>query len=284
VQRSVIIALATVYLVWSSTYYALRVAVEALPVLLMGGTRYLIAGVILFTVAKLRGGPWPTVQHWLWALLPGGFLFLVGNGFVALAEVRLSSGVAAVVAGTAPLFAAMIAPLFKEKTRQAEWLGMGLGFTGIVVLFMSAELRAEAASSVLLALAPLGWAVGSMIARKVPVAPGMLAPATQMIAGGVLLLIAGLARQEQVPPELPLRAVAAVVYLIAAGSLAGFTAYSYLLKATRPALAMSYSYVNPPIAVLIGVALGKEQVGPEMIGAVALIVAGTYALLRAART
>src|SRR5262249_54365974 len=159
---------------------------------------FLTAGIILFTVAKLRGAPSPKAQHWLWALVPGGLLFLVGNGFVAMAEMRLSSSVAAVVAGSAPLFAAVMAPLFGEKTRRAEWLGMGLGFTGVVVLFMTAELRAEAASSALLAVAPLGWALGSMIARKVPSAPGMLAPATQMIAGGVLLVLGGFARGERV--------------------------------------------------------------------------------------
>ncbi len=282
--RPVLIALLVVYLVWSSTYYALRVAVEELPALLMGGVRYLIAGLILFGFARSRGARTPTRRQWAFAFIPGGLLFLVGNGFVALAEVKLSSAVAAVVVATMPMFAAAMAPLFKEKSRGGEWLGMTLGLFGVIVLSLNGELQAHWGSALLLFVAPVGWALGSMLSRKLPSAEGMLTPATQMICGGVLLVVAGFARGEHLPATVTARGVVALVYLIVAGSLAGFSAYAYLLKHTRPALAMSYSYVNPPIAVLIGAALGKEHIGPEMLVAVGLIAAGTFALLRAART
>lgn len=282
-SRNVVVALLIVYVVWSSTYYALRVAVEELPALLMGGVRYVIAGLLLFAFARRRGAKSPTRRQWLAAIAPGGLLFLIGNGFVALAEVKLSSAVAAVVVATMPMFAAAMAPLFKEKSRRGEWLGMVLGLLGVVVLSFNGELKAHLGSAALLFVAPVGWAAGSMLARKLPMAEGMLAPATQMICGGVLLLAAGFLSGERMPVDISLRGLIAVQYLIVFGSLAGFSAYSYLLKHTRPALAMSYSYVNPPIAVLIGVALGREQVGPEMLIAVALIAAGTFALLRAAR-
>lgn len=283
-SKNVVVALLIVYVVWSSTYYALRVAVEELPALLMGGVRYLIAGVLLFAFARRSGAKSPTRKQWLAAIAPGGLLFLIGNGFVALAEVKLSSAVAAVVVATMPMFAAAMAPLFKEKSRRGEWLGMVLGLAGVIVLSLNGELQAHLGSAALLFVAPIGWAMGSMLARKLPMAEGMLAPATQMICGGVLLTVAGFASGERVPAEVSARGLIAVVYLIVFGSLAGFSAYSYLLKHTRPALAMSYSYVNPPIAVLIGVALGREHVGPEMLVAVALIAAGTFALLRAAKT
>lgn len=282
--RRVIVALLTVYLVWSSTYYALRVGVEELPALLMGGVRYLIAGVILFAAARLRGARSPTLKQWLWAVPPGALLFVVGNGFVALAEVKLSSALAAVVVATMPMFAAAMAPLFKERSRGGEWLGMALGLAGVVVLSLNGELQAERGSALLLFVAPIGWALGSMLARKLPLAEGMMAPATQMIGGGLALLLAGVLHSEHAPAHYTARGLIAVAYLIVFGSLAGFTAYAYLLKATRPALAMSYSYVNPPLAVLVGAALGKEHIGPEMLAAVALIAAGTFALLRAART
>jgi drug/metabolite transporter (DMT)-like permease len=183
-----------------------------------------------------------------------------------------------------PMFAAAMAPLFKEKSRGGEWLGMGLGLAGVVVLSLNGELQAERGSALLLFVAPVGWALGSMLSRKLPSAEGMLAPATQMISGGVLLVCAGFLRGEQLPAQVTARGVIAVAYLIAFGSLAGFSAYSYLLRSTRPALAMSYSYVNPPIAVVIGAALGREHIGPEMLAAVALIGAGTFALIRTART
>ncbi|MBK7858438.1 MAG: drug/metabolite exporter YedA [Archangiaceae bacterium] len=283
-DRRVLIALATVYLVWSSTYYALLIAVKELPALLMSGTRYLIAGAILFAFGKLRGARWPSLREWLWAVPVGALLFLIGNGFVALAEVHLPSAIAAVVVATMPMFAALMAPMFGEKSRGGEWLGMGLGLGGVLVLCFNGELQAHAGSAALLFIAPISWAIGSMLARKVPVAQGILAPATQMIAGGFTMLLGGLVHGERVPPSLSARGVLAVVYLIVFGSLAGFSAYSYLLKSTRPALAMSYSYVNPPLAVLVGAALGREHVGPEMLASVALIGAGTFALLRAART
>ncbi|MBL8953366.1 MAG: drug/metabolite exporter YedA [Myxococcaceae bacterium] len=282
-SRDVIVSLVVVYVVWSSTYYALRVAVEELPALTMGGVRYLIAGSALFVFAKLRGARWPTAREWLAALPSGGLLFLVGNGFVALAEVKLSSAVAAVVVATMPMFAAAMAPLFGEKSRRGEWVGMGLGLIGVVVLSLNGELQAERTSALLLFVAPVGWAIGSMLSRKLPAAPGMLSPAAQMLCGGVLLVAAGFLRGETLPAHVTFRGVAAVVYLIVLGSLAGFTAYAHLLKTTRPALAMSYSYVNPPIAVIIGAALGKERIGPEMLIAVALIGAGTFTLIRNAR-
>jgi drug/metabolite transporter (DMT)-like permease len=154
----------------------------------------------------------------------------------------------------------------------------------VLVLSSNGELRAELGSAALLLVAPIGWAFGSMLARNLPVAPGALAPATQMIAGGAALFLAGVVHGEPLPAAISLRALGAFAWLVLGGSLMGFTAYAYLLRATRPALAMSYSYVNPPIAVVIGALLGREHVGIEMLGAVALIGAGTFALLRAART
>ncbi len=283
-SRDVIVSLVVVYVVWSSTYYALRVAVEELPALIMGGVRYLIAGSLLFAFARLRGARSPTPKQWLAALPSGGLLFLIGNGFVALAEVKLSSAVAAVVVATMPMFAAAMAPLFGEKSRRGEWVGMVLGLFGVIVLSLNGELQAEKRSALLLFVAPVGWALGSMLSRKLKGAEGMLAPAAQMICGGVLLVVAGFARGEAWPSHVTARGLAAVAYLVVLGSLAGFTAYAHLLKSTRPALAMSYSYVNPPLAVLIGAALGREHIGPEMLLAVALIGAGTFALIRTAKT
>jgi drug/metabolite transporter (DMT)-like permease len=283
-DRKVLVALLTVYLVWSSTYYALLVAVKDLPALSMSGARYFAAGLILFVFGKLRRSRTPTVQQWLWSMPVGALLFLIGNGFVALAEKKLPSAIAAVVVATMPMFAAAMSPLFKEKSRGGEWLGMALGLVGVGVLSLNGQLQAQKGSAMLLFVAPIAWALGSMLSRKVPSADGVLAPATQMIMGGLIMMVAGALHGDAMPAQLTARSVVAWLYLVIFGSLAGFSAYSYLLKSTRPALAMSYSYVNPPLAVLVGAALGREQIGPEMIAAVALIVVGTFALLRAART
>src|SRR5205823_8514308 len=122
-------------------------------------------GLIRFALGRFRGTAMPTLGQWLWAVLVGALLFLVGNGFVALAEVKLPSALAAVVVSTMPMFAAMMAPLFGEKSRGGEWLGMVLGFGGVVVLSFNGELKSEVASAVLLFVAPIAWAAGSMLAR-----------------------------------------------------------------------------------------------------------------------
>jgi drug/metabolite transporter (DMT)-like permease len=282
--RPVVLSLLTLYVVWGSTYFALRWVVESLPPLLAAGVRYVLAGAVLLAIGRLRGSPWPAARQWLAALPVGALLFLCGNGFVSLAETRMSSALAAVVAATMPLFAALIAPLFGERSRAGEWGGMALGFCGVLILSRNGELRAELGLTALLMCSPIAWAFGSMLARKLPVASGFNAPATQMVAGGATLLLAGVLRGEQPPDTIPLRAGLAFLWLVFGGSVLAFSAYAYLLKATRPALAMSYSYVNPPIAVAIGALLGHEPVGLEVLGAVALIGAGTFALLRAART
>jgi drug/metabolite transporter (DMT)-like permease len=160
---------------------------------------------------------------------------------------------------------------------------MALGFCGVVVLSLNGELRADLGFALLLGCAPVGWALGSMLARKLPSATGLVSPALHMITGGLALIAVAFVRGEPLPSSFPPRAVIAFAYLVVAGSLLAFSAYAYLLKSTRPALAMSYSYVNPPIAVAIGALLGHEAVGAEVVGAVALIGAGTFALLRAAR-
>jgi drug/metabolite transporter (DMT)-like permease len=268
-----------VYLIWSSTYLALKIAIDGLPILLMGGTRYLCAGLILLTVLKARGSAWPTPREWLYSLPVGALMFLVGNGFVAIAEKTIATGVAAVCCAAMPLFAAAIATLIGERPKAREWVGLAIGFAGVVVLFLGADLRTEPSGAALLVLAPIGWAIGSMLTRKLPLPPGLMAAATQMVMGGLLTIVVGFGRGEVIPAGAPLPALGAMLYLIVFGSLVGFTAYTYLLRNTRPSIAMSYAYVNPAIAVLLGAVLHGEKVGSETVGATALIVAGVAMLI-----
>ncbi len=274
-------ALAAVYVIWGSTYLVMRIAVETLPPLLMGAVRFSIAGAILLVIAAARGAAWPTARQWLLALPVGALLFVGGNGLGAIAETEVSSGAAALVCATMPLWMAVFAAIAGERPTAREWLGVAVGIAGVAVLVSGAELSAAPAAAAVLAGAPVAWALGSLLARRLPLATGLMAAASQQLAGGVALAAVGLVRGERLPTTWTFDAMWSVAYLIVLGSLVAFTAYSWLLRNARPAVATSYSFVNPPLAVLLGALLGAEQVGaatliatPLVIAAVALVVSG----------
>jgi drug/metabolite transporter (DMT)-like permease len=273
--RQVALALGAVYVLWGSTYLAMRVAVSGLPPFFMAGGRFLVSGVVLLAFLRVRGAPWPSRREWLMAAPVGLLMFVVGNGMVALAEQHLGSGVAAVVTGTMPLWAAAMALFFGERVTPREWVALVLGFAGVGALALGGELRAEPWSALVLCLAPIGWALGSHLARRLRMAPGLMAAATQMLVGGVVMLLVSLVLGERVVTPVPARALGAWLYLAVAGSLVAYSAYTWLLRHTRPAVATSYAYVNPVVAVVLGALMGGERVGPEVLVAVALIAAAT---------
>lgn len=276
----VVLSLAALYVIWSSTYLALRYVVEAAPPLLSAGARYVAAGAILYVIGLSTGVQKPTAKEWLRAIPSGALLFVVGNGFVALAEQDVGSGLAAIACAAMPLFLAVFSSLGGERTSRREWIGLGVGFVGVALLGV-ADLRASATAGVLLAIAPVGWALGSFATRRLPVAKGAMGPATQMIVGGVLAITVGAARGEAIPQSMPTSAVLALVYLVVFGSIVAFSAYAYLLRNARPSVATSYAYVNPILAVLLGVLVGNEKPKPTAIAATALVVGGVILTMRA---
>ncbi|MFT3843103.1 MAG: drug/metabolite exporter YedA [Myxococcaceae bacterium] len=273
--RPVLISLFLVYVVWGSTYLVMRFAVAGLPPLQMAGVRFLIAGGLLFGYLKLCGTPWPTAKEWLASLPVGVLLFVFGNGCVAIAEQKISSGVAAVVCGTTPLVAAALGPLFKERATPREWLSMALGMVGVVILSLGGELRAEPASAAILISAPIAWGVASLLSRKLPLPKGPVSAATEMLTGGAMLLTLGLARGESWPAHPDPKAVGSLIYLIVFGSLVGFTAFNHLLRVTRPAISLSYSYVNPVVAVFLAALFDTQEITPRVILSSLLIVGST---------
>lgn len=277
--RFVVPALAIVYVVWGSTYLAMRVAVEGLPPFAMAAARYISTGLILFAFLRFRGAPLPTKKEWLYSIPVGALMFLGGNGTVAVAEKHISSGVAAVVCGTMPLWVAALGRFFGEKTSPREWIALVLGFSGVAILSTGGELRADVKSAVLIFIAPISWAFGSLLARRMPLPKGLMSAATQMTTGGTVMIFASLVAGEDLPRRPPIESVLAWVYLCVFGSLVAYSAYTYLLNHTRPAVATSYSYVNPIIAVAMGVTLGNEHAGPEVFIAVGLIVAATVLVM-----
>jgi drug/metabolite transporter (DMT)-like permease len=271
-RGAVVLALAALYFIWGSTYLAIRVALEGFPPLLMAGSRFVLAGGLLYAAARLQGAHRPGLAQWRSGAIVGALL-CAANGLVTVSEQWVSSSVAAVVVASVPLWTVLVAGLWREQPTRREVAGLGVGLAGVVLLQTGGALRAHPLGAALLVLSTWSWALGSMWSRRLALAPGLMAPATEMLAGGGLLTAAALARGERLAALPGLRPLMAWAFLTLFGSLVAFTAYNFLLRRVRPALATSYAYVNPAVAVGLG-ALAGEAVGPRELGALALILGG----------
>ncbi len=274
-------AFAAVYIIWGSTYLAIRFAIETLPPFLMAGVRFLIAGGALYLWVRWRGTGRPEPRHWLGATVVGGLLLWGGNGGVVWAEQTVPSGLAALMVATVPLWMVLIDWWRPGGTQPARivLLGLVFGLVGMVLLVDLEETRSGAIHGVgalVLILASLSWASGSLYSRhaNLPRSP-FLATAMEMVMGGALLTAAGLARGELGsfdPAQVSGRSVAAVIYLIIFGSIIAFTAYIWLLRVVPPAKAGTYAYVNPVVAVALGWARADEAVTWRTVIAATIII------------
>jgi drug/metabolite transporter (DMT)-like permease len=284
-KRSILAFLA-VSLIWGSTYLAIRVAIEAYPPFLLGGLRFLAAGAVMYAAARLRGEAAPTRVEWGSALLTGTLFFVLGNGLVNVAERSVSSGLAAVLVSTMPLWMTVLGRLFGEPATRREIAGVGLGLAGVAVMNAGASLQASATGLVCAVVAPVAWAAGSLASKRLPLPEGtVMRTGAQMLAGGAVMMLVAAATGEPIPQVHPPRAILAVVYLCVFGSLVGFTAYAYLLRHTSAVVATSYAYINPAIAVALGVAFAGERLdlataagAAIVLAAVAIVVAGRRAV------
>lgn len=274
-------ALATVYVVWGSTYLGIMVAIETMPPLLMSAARFLVAGALLYWFSVRRGdraGDRPTRRHWLAATIVGGALLLGGNGGVALSELRIDSGVAALLVATIPLWMAVLDRVLNG--RRLAWtgiVGLVVGLGGVALLVGPSGGSIDVVGALLALGAALAWAWGSLYARdaSLPSRP-LVGAGMQMLAGGVLLAVVGTAAGELDDVNLgavSTRSIVAVAYLVVVGSVIAYSAYVWLLKNAPTALVSTYAYVNPVVAVALGAAFLAEPVTPKMLLAGLAIVA-----------
>ncbi len=271
---AVIAALGAVYVIWGSTYLAIRVAVEAYPPFFMGAVRMAAAGALMLAFLRWRGAALPTPAQWRNLVLMGLWMVLLANGLVNLAEQEVSSGLAAIAVASMPLWAALFLVLRGEHPSRGEWFGLVLGFFGVLWLNVGSDLAATPKGLIALLVAPLAWAWGSVWSRGVDLPAPFMSAAGQMLCGAAWMLAAGVVTGESIPAAWPADATLAVTYLVTFGSIVGFTAYIWLLRHVRPALATSYAYVNPPIAVLFGALLLGERFTAHDLGAMAVILVG----------
>ncbi len=280
---AIALALASVYLVWGSTYLGIRFALEGgwPPLLAVSGGRMLLAGGLMYAVLRWRGVAAPTRAQWPSLAVMGLLMMLLGNGMVVLAEEQVSSGLAAIAIASMPLWMGLFGAMFGRHPSRGEWLGIGIGFLGVLWLNAGSSLSSAPSGLVMLLIAPIAWAFGSVWSRGRDLPSPFMAAAAQMLCGGVMLVVLGLAMGERLPAAPTAHGTVALIYLALFGSIIGFGAYVWLLNHVRPALASSYAYVNPPIAVLLGAWLGNERFSLHDLGALAAILVGVVVISRA---
>ena len=279
----VLAAFAVVYGLWGSTYLGIRIAIESIPPLLMGGARFLAAGLVLYGVMRMRGAPRPEFIHWKNAAIVGALLLLIGNGGLTWAEQTVPSNIAALIIASTPLWIIVFDWLRPRGQRPHATVFAGLiaGFIGVGLIIASKDHRGnnviEPIGAIVLLVAALCWAAGSVFSRHARQSESaLLAVAMQMIAGGALLLIGGAVSGElrgfdlhRVTPA----SAYAFLYLFLCGSLIGFTAYVWLLQVSTPARVSTYAFINPLIAVILGRVFHNELLPKSVLLAGALIVA-----------
>lgn len=276
-RGKVIVALGALYLIWGSTFLGIRIALEGISPLLIAGLRYTLAGGALYLYARLRGLPPPSRAEWKSSLIVG-VLLVTGNACVVVAEQWVSSGVAAVTLASIPLWVALMAGLSGKWPTGNEWIGLAIGLAGVAVLQTGGDLRASPLGALWLVLSCATWALGSVLGTRLVLPRGLMSSASQMLVGGLCVLAAALLRGERISALPPARSVGALLYLSFFGSVVAYTAYQFLLKTVRPALAASYAYVNPMVALALGAAFYGEKVTPRALGALALILGGVALL------
>lgn len=276
----VVVALLLVYVVWGSTYLGIHLALESglPPLSMISGTRFVIAGGLLYALLRWRGVAAPTLAQWPTLGVMGLCLLFLGNGMVVMAERDVSSGLAAVAVASVPLWMALFSAFRGERPTRGEWLGIGIGFAGVLWLNAGSSLTATPVGLVFLLIAPLGWAAGSIWSRGRDLPSPFMTAAAQMLCGGVILVAGGLLRGERLDMLPNLQGVLSVGYLTVFGSIIAFTAYVWLLQNVRPVLASSYAYVNPVIAVALGAWIAHERFSAADIGAMAVILAGVVVI------
>ncbi len=292
-RAQIIAAFASIYLVWGSTYLAIRYAVQTIPPFLMGGIRLVISGLLLYLWARSRGAPRPTRLHWRNAVIAGGFLLLGGNGAVVWAEQFVPSGLTALLVSILPFWLVIIEWVRPPRKRpsNAVLVGLVLGFIGIIVLVGPSDLGGHgdvsSLGALVLILGSLSWAIGSFWSRDAQLPEsGLLTTGMEMLAGGALLLIVGALTGEISQFDVHRisgASAAGLIYLVTFGSLIGFTSYIWLLDKVSPARLGTYAYVNPIVAVLLGWAIAGERLSVRT-GIAAAIVICAVALITTARS
>ncbi len=287
----ILLAFAIIYFVWGSTFLAIRVGVREVPPFLLAAMRFVAAGVFLYAWMRLKGTPAPNRREWISATFLGTLIFLIDYGCLFWAETRVPSGIAAVILATIPVFISLLEIAILRTQRLTVRLGVALlvGILGVAVLMNHSLSLSEApvnrAGAIALVVAAFSWSAATILSRKLPLpASKPMSSAAQMVAGGVQLLVLAAVSGEFSgfrAQTVSAGAWLALIYLIVAGSIIGFTAYVWLLHYESPTKVGTYAYVNPVVAVILGYLLGGESIGPRTVLGTGLVLVSVIAITTA---
>jgi drug/metabolite transporter (DMT)-like permease len=273
-----------IYVLWGSTYLAIRVAVHSVPPLLAAGARFAIAGTLLYAWSRARGVPRPSLPQWRNLSALGALMFLAAYGGLFWAEQTLPSGIASVLVATTPVWVAGI-EILVLRSQPFRWTlaaALALGLAGVAIMVLDGAASVSAAACLVILASDLAWSVGTVLTPRLDLPPSkVLGAGAQMMLGGVMLLACSAAVREVPPwPHLSWRAAGAMAYLIVAGSLLAFTAYQWLLTEEPATRVTSYAYVNPVVAILIGYWLGDEAMSVRIVAGTILVLSSVVLLVR----
>ena len=270
--------LLAVYVIWGTTYFAIKVGIEGAPPFFLIGTRFVVAGGLLLVWQIFRGRPMPTAKQWRGAALLGFLLLVVGNGGVAVAERWVSSGATVALISIMPLATALWSGMFGEWPRRVEWAAIILGGIGAVVMLMGRDLQGSLVGTSVILLGTTCWSLGTVLARRIDIPHGPTGFGAEMLAAGLLALtVSAVLGEHWALPQSP-RVWEAWVYLVVFGSMIGFSAYRFVVERASTTLASTYAYVNPPVALLVGWGLGNESFSPNILLGLPIVL-GAVAML-----
>ena len=257
--------LLVVYIVWGTTYFAIKVAIEGIAPFFLVGTRFVVAGALLLGWQALRGAPMPTLKQWAGAALVGFLLLVVGNGAVSVAEHWVSSGATVALISIMPLATALWSGAFGDWPRRAEWSAIALGGAGAAIMLLGRDLQGSIAGTLLILLGIISWSLGSIVSRRLDIPHGPTGFGAEMLAAGVMGLAVSAALGEHWGFPHAAHVWWAWGYLVVFGSLIAFSAYRFVVERVSASLAATYAYVNPPVALLVGWWLGNEAFSANVL-------------------
>lgn len=274
----VVACLGALYIVWGTTYFAIKVGIRTVPPFFLIGTRLSAAGLLLLAWQTLRGRRLPTRAEWGSAALIGTLLPLAGNSAMAVAEHRISSGATVALMSVLPLATALWSGVFGQWPRRLEWFAIAVGGLGVAIMLLGRDLHSSPLGALVILFGVTSWSFGTMLSRRIALPRGPSSFGAEMLCAGCFGLMISAALHE--PWHIPHSASAwyAWGYLVVFGSLVGFSSYRYLIERVSPTLATTYAYVNPPVGLLVGWWLGSESFSPQLLIGLPIVL-GSVAFL-----
>jgi drug/metabolite transporter (DMT)-like permease len=269
----IVACLIIVYIVWGTTYFAIKVAIEGLAPFFMVGTRYTVAGAVLLGWQALRGKPMPTLKQWRGAAVVGFLLLVIGNGLVAVAEHTVSSGATVALISLMPLATVLWSGAFGNWPRRAEWIAIAIGGAGAAIMLLGRDLQSSLSGTLLILLAEIAWSLGTVISRRLDIPHGPTGFGAEMFAAGLMGFVVSAALGEHWAVPNVAHVGWAWGYLVVFGSLLAFSAYRFVVERVSPTLASTYAYVNPPVGLIVGSWLGKETFSANVLIGLPVVLA-----------